>query len=87
MKCSILANLEFRITVLPFEPQCSQKVEDEPHIHQSVLKWSYQLTILSQKDKQGFTLKISNLLIAYICQESFTQKRTYWKMAETIDVS
>ena len=28
--------LEFCTTVSPFEQQGSQKVEDEPHIHQSV---------------------------------------------------
>ena len=48
-----LSLLEFCITVLPFEPQGSQKVEDEPHIHQSVWKWSYPFTILSHKDKLG----------------------------------
>ena len=31
-----LSLLEFCITVLPFEPQGSQKVEDEPHIPQSM---------------------------------------------------
>ena len=31
-----LSILEFCIEVLPFEPQGSQKVEDEPHIRQSV---------------------------------------------------
>ena len=47
----ILSLLEFCITVLPFEEQGSQKVDDEPHIRQSVWKWSYQFTILSQNDK------------------------------------
>ena len=31
-----LSLLEFFTTVLPFEPHGSQKVEDEPHIHQSL---------------------------------------------------
>ena len=31
-----LSLLEFCITVLPFEPQGSQEVESEPHIHQYV---------------------------------------------------
>ena len=51
-----LSFLEYCITVLPFESQGSQKVEDEPHIHLSVWKWSYQLTTLSQKDKLGIDL-------------------------------
>ena len=59
----LLSLLEFYITVLPFEPKGSQKVEDEPHIHESVWKLSPLIC--------GFiriTLHMFGLYDEYLCK-------------------
>ena len=74
-----LSLLEFCITVLPFEPQGSQKVEDEPpypSIRVKVVISVIHFITERQIRYRSVTLKISNLVIAIICQQKFTRKRT-----------
>ena len=67
-----LSLLECCIEVLPFEPQGSQKVEDEPRVKVTISVNHF----ITARQKRYIPLKISNLVIALLCQKSFTQKRT-----------